>query len=328
MKQIKIPKLTQIIKWIILAAVLILLINYIIQHRHEFHFLKTLRMEYIVPVILLNIFGLLLSSYRFDMMLTRVSHRIAHSTVFKYFIYGRFINKFIPYGGSVYRAIMFKKSDGVSYKKYIASNVSFDWLNLIYSTFFGVLVISVYDPQLKIRSIPLLPLFVVVLILLALAIPLAKKVLGHIGSSVSVGSFQTRIQETNEIIDRVLDVLKNRPIFIRNSIIITLIIGSNLISFRLLFKSIGVETDLVVLLVYLIILRFFRAMKLTPANLGIRELLLGFLSYSLGTGAAEGVAVSIMMRVITLCVQGGLSFGIFSIERIFRLFREEGSSDK
>jgi len=317
-RQTKIPNLAQIIKWVILAVVLVLLVNYLIQHSHEFSFLKKIKIEYIIPVILLNIFVLLLSYYRFDMMLTYVSHRIPHYTVFKYFIFGRFINKFIPYGGSVYRAIMYKKSDGVSYKKYIASNVSFDWLNLIYSTLLGMAVIGFYDPSLKIRSTPLLPLLIGVLLLLILGIPLAKKVLTLIAHSISAGSFRKRMDEIAEIIDRVTDVLKNRSILFRNSIIITLIICSNLISFKLLFKSIGVDVDLAMLLVYLIIIRFFRAMRITPANLGIREFLLGFLSYSLGTGAAEGIAVSIMMRLITLLVQGSLSLGLYAAQGVHR----------
>ena len=319
----KVTSLAQIIKWIILAVVIILLINYLIKNSHEFSFLKKIRIEYIIPVILLNIFNLLLSCSRFYMMLTHVSHRIPLYTVFKYFIFGRFINKFIPYGGSVYRAIMFKKTDGVSYKKYIASNISFDWLNLIYSTLLGVAVIGFYDPQLKIRSIPLLPLFIGALLLLILGIPLAKKVLTLINRSVSASFFRKRMNETADIIDGVVDVLKNRIIFFSNSIIISLIIFSTLISFHLLFKSIGVNADLTVLLVYLIILRFFRVMRITPANLGIREFLLGFLSYFLGTGAAEGIAVSIMMRLITLCVQGGLSLGIFAAEGIYRFFVPE-----
>ena len=327
MKQIKIPNTARIIKWIILAVVLVLLIQYIIQHNHEFGFLKKIRIEYILPVILLNIFGLLLSCYRFDMMLTHVSPRIRHYTVFKYYIFGRFINKFIPFGGSVYRAIMFKKSDGVSYKKYIAISASFDWLNLIYSTLLGIVIIGVYDPQLKIRSVPLLPFFVLVLVLLILGIPLVKKLHAFVQRSGSSGLFKKRLGETAEIIGRFIDVLKNRPIFFSNSIIISLIIGTNLVSFYLLFKSIGVNTDLAVLLVYLIILRFFRVMRITPANLGIREFLLGFLSYTLGTGAAEGVAVSIMLRLITLCVQGGLSLGIFSGEGVYRYFKRDKNQE-
>jgi uncharacterized protein (TIRG00374 family) len=320
MKKSGTPNLGQIIKWLILVVVLALLINYLIQHSDEFHFLKKIRMEYILPVVLLNIIVLLLSCYRFDLMLTHVSHRIPHYTVFKYFIFGRFINRFIPYGGSVFRAIMFKKSDGVSYKKYIASNVSFDWLNLIYSTLFGVLVIGVYDPRLNIRSIPLLLIFATALVLLAIAIPLTKKALTHINSVVSAGSFQKRVQEITEIVDRVMDALRNRPIFFSNSIIISFVIGGNLISYYLLFKSIGVDINLTVLLVYLIILRFFKVLRITPANLGIQEFLLGFLSYSLGPGSAEGVAVSIMMRLVSLCVQGGLSGILFTAENVYRFF--------
>jgi hypothetical protein len=184
----------------------------------------------------------------------------------------------------------------------------------------GIVIIGVYDPHLKIRSIPLLPLFLGALLLLISGIPLAKKGLALISRAVSVGSFRKRLDEAANIIDSVIDVLKNWSVFFSNGIIISLIIGSNLISFHLLFKSIGVDTDIVVLLVYLIILRFFRALRITPANLGIREFLLGFLSYSLGTGAAEGVAVSIMMRVITLLVQSGMSLGIFAVESAYRIF--------
>jgi uncharacterized protein (TIRG00374 family) len=324
MKQEKIPNLSQIIKWLILVVVLVLLVNYIVQHSHEFGFLRTIQTEYIVPVILLSLFGQLLSYCRFYVLLVQVAHRIPPYTVFKYFIFGRFINKFFPYGGSVYRAIMFKKSDGVSYKKYIASNVSFDWINLIYATLFGVLVIAVYDPQLKIRSIPLRPLFVVVFVLLIVAFPMAKIVLTRINRHVSPGPFQNRMRELAEIVDRVLNALKNRSVLLSNSIIIALLIFSSLISYHLLFKSIGVGAHLVVLLVYLIIIRFFRAMRITPANLGIREFLLGYLSYSLGTGAAEGVAVSIMMRLITLSVQGGLILVLFASEGVYWLFGRLG----
>ncbi len=320
-QKIKIPNLAQIIKWSILAAVLVLLINYIIQHSHEFGFLKEIRIEYIIPIILLSIFALLLSCYRFNMMLTHVSHRIPHYTVFKYFVFGRFMNKFIPLGGSVYRAIMFKKTDGMSYKKFIAISASFDWLNLVTSSLLGIVIVGVYDPHLKIRSISLLPFLLGALILLIMGIPAAKKVLALIHRSVSAGSFRKRMSETAEIIDRVIDVLRNWPIFFGNGILISLIIGSNLISFHLLFKSIGVDTDIVVLLVYLIILRFFKALRITPANLGIREFLLGFLSYSMGTGAAEGVAVSVIMRLITLLVQSGMSFGIFATEGTYRFIK-------
>lgn len=325
MKQIKNPNLAQIIKWIILAVVLVLLINYIIQHRHEFGFLKEIRIAFIIPVILLNIFSLLLSCYRFDMMLTHVSPRIPHYSVFKYYIFGRFINKFIPFGGSVYRAIMFKKSDGMSYKKYIAISASFDWFNLIYSTLLGIVIIGVYDPRLKIHPVPLLPLFGVVLFLLILGIPLVKKLRALVQGFGSAGLLKKRLDETSEIIDRFIDVLNNRTIFFRNSVIISLIIGSNLISYYLLFKSIGVDTDIAVLLVYLIILRFIRVLRITPANLGIREFLLGFLSYTLGAGAAEGVAVSILLRVTMLCVQGGLSLGIFTGEGVHRFLRRKDS---
>jgi hypothetical protein len=88
-----------------------------------------------------------------------------------------------------------------------------------------------------------------------------------------------------------------------------------------------VDPNLVVLLVYLVIIKFFRVMRITPANLGIREFLLGFLSFSMGAGAAEGIAVSVMMRMVTLCVQGGLSLLLFGSENVYRLFWRKESQE-
>jgi len=312
---------TQVIKGAILVVVLVLLVYYLVSHGAEFNAIAKIELKYILPVILLSGFNLLLSCIRFHMMLTHLSHRVPFSTVLKYFTHGRFINRFLPLGGSVYRAIMFKKTDGISYKKYVAINLSFDWLNVLYSALLGVFVLTLYDPRLSIRSIPLLPFFGAVLLLLISAFPAALRVLAFIKRFLTSASVRKRMDEAAEIIEGVRSVLKNRTIFLGNSVIITLIIVSTLIGYHLLFKSISVETDVVVLLVYLIILRFFRVIRITPANLGVREFMLGFLTYSLGTGAAEGILVSLLMRLVSLLVQGGLSIGIFAAEHVKRCQR-------
>ncbi|MBN1225230.1 MAG: flippase-like domain-containing protein [Candidatus Aminicenantes bacterium] len=313
----------RIVKGIILAVALFLLADYLIRHSHEFHFLKSLRVAYIIPVVLLNVFILFLSGYRFYLLLTNVAHRIPIYTVFKTFIFSRFVNKFVPFGGSVYRAVAFKISDGVSYKKYIASSVAFDWLNLIFSTLLGIIVIEFYDPRLKISDIPLIPVFVGAFLLLILGILLMKKGIRFFLRLFSAGWLGKRLDDAVEIADNVKSVLGNPSILWGNSIIVFLIIGSNLCSYFLLFKSVGVDMNAALLLVYLIINRIFRSMRITPANLGIREFLMGFLTYSLGAGPAEGVAVSIMARVIILLIQGGLSLGFLSVEGVRRFSSHE-----
>jgi len=327
MPQLKIRRPAQVIKGAILVVVMVLLIDYLIAHSSEFRALGRIKLEYLLPVALLSGFTLLLASIRFRLFLTQISHRIPFYTVLKYYIYGRFLNRFLPFGGSVYRAIMLKKTDGVSYKKYVASNLAFDWLNMVYSTLLGVIVIAVYDPSLRIGFIPLLPFFSAALVLLILASPIAKAGIALINRLVSAPSVRKRMEDTEEIVETVTNVLKNRAVFTGSSAIITLILASTLISYHLLFKSIGIDTDFAVLLIYLIVLRFVRVIRITPANLGIREFLLGFLTFSLGTGTAEGVMVSLLMRLVTLLVQGGLSIGIFSGERAYRLINADKSSE-
>ena len=113
MSKPKSPRPAQIIQGAILVVVLVLLVRYLVTHGSEFSAITRIKLKYLLPVILLSGFNLLMACARFHMMLTHLSHRIPFSTVLKYFTHGRFLNRFLPFGGSVYRAIMFKKSDGV-----------------------------------------------------------------------------------------------------------------------------------------------------------------------------------------------------------------------
>ncbi len=326
MTRFKIKSPAQIIKGIILVVVLVLLIEYLTTHWSEFRTLGSIRLEFFLPVTLLCCFALLLTSVRFHLFLTQVSHRIPFYTMFKYYTYGRFLNRFLPMGGSVYRAIMLKKTDGISYKKYAASNLAFDWLNMVYSTLLGVVVIAVYDPSLQIGPIPVLPSFGAILVLLLLAFLMARAVFSLLRRLALAPSIRNRLDDASDIVEAMADALKNRGVFMGSSAIITLILAGSLISYHLLFKSIGVDTDFVILLVYLIIIRFVRVFRLTPANLGVREFLLGFLTYSLGTGTADGIMVSLLMRLIAFLVQGGVSLGIFVGERAHQLIKAHRSS--
>jgi len=327
MPQLKLSRPARIIKGTIYVIVLALLIEYLITHRTDFHVLGSIRFEYLLPVFFLSGLGLLLAGLRFRLLLTHVSHPIPFYTMLKYYIYGRFLNRFLPLGGSVYRAIMLKKSDGVSYKKYVASNLAFDWLNMIYSTLLGVAVIAVYDPSLRIGSIPLLPLFCAALVPLILVSPISKAAIAIINRLIPTPSVRKRMDEATGIVEAMTDALKNRSVFAGSSAIITLVLASTLLSYHLLFKSIGVDADLAVLLVYLIVLRISRVFRITPANLGIREFMLGFLTYSLGTGTAEGVLTALLMRLIQFLVLGALSIGMFAAEKIGGVTNNRRSPD-
>ena len=326
MPQLKIRRPAQVIRGGILLVVLALLIRYVITHGSEFRALSSIKLEYLLPVILLNSLSLLLSSIRFRLFLTQISHNIPFYTVFKYFTYGRFLNRFLPLGGSVYRAIMLKKTDGLSYKKYLASNLAFDWLNMLYSTLLGAVVLVLYDPSLRIGFFPMLPAFFAGLVVLLLAFPLARAGIRLLRRLFKSPRLRSRVEEASEIVAAMADALKNRSVFAGSSAIITLILAGSLLSYYLLFRSIGVDTDFVILLVYLIVLRFLKVFRLTPANLGIREFLLGFLTYSMGTGTADGILVALLMRLAMLLVQGVLSIGMFAAERIGRASDGEASS--
>jgi glycosyltransferase involved in cell wall biosynthesis len=101
--------------------------------------------------------------------------------------------------------------------------------------------------------------------------------------------------------------MKNGPSLLKSSIIITLNVGLTIWGLHLLFASVGLPADIIFLTIYTVTIRLSSVIELTPGNLGVREFVFGLLSSSMGQGAAYGIAISMMWRLITVFAKGILS---------------------
>lgn len=92
------------------------------------------------------------------------------------------------------------------------------------------------------------------------------------------------------------------------------------------YRMLGFEIRLLPAVVagVVVSISFFAA--ITPGNLGIREALLGFTSQLLGFGFAEGVAVTLLQRAVSILVF--LGFGGFYSVFIMRTLMTSGSGEE
>lgn len=298
----------KIARWAILIICTLGLFSFIIKNRSEFHFILNIRLNYLFIILILILVSLSLTCYRYFLTIKAASGQIGFWRCYKYFTIGRFLNKIIPHSGGAFRAIIFKKKDNFSYNKYISSFLSFTWIDIVFSLLFGIILISAYSPTLNIRNINVLGIFIILLILSILIIPLFGILyrLPHF-SNVIKNRYQKGYLHIKKAADTILLVIKNRSFVLNSGIITLLTIFLNINLIHLCFRSINIETHIPTLVVFVVLAKLGAIFKITPGNFGIREFIYGFLSGSMGIGIAEGISVSMILRISNFVVQGVLS---------------------
>jgi uncharacterized protein (TIRG00374 family) len=311
------PRLLAAAKRILLVIILTLLVFYVYTHRREFHFIFSLDVLYLLPVLVLNAVGLISSGYRLYLVLTYFSRPITFLTAFKYFILGGFINKFLPLGGGLFRLMMFKKESQISYRNGISTLISFGWLNALVSLTAGIVIIGISDPASRFQQVPVLAIFLTLLLVQVLSIPVLRYLVNKIqpqrqdsGSGVkreSPHGLHRLMQIGGDIVQHTTDIMKNWPILWRSTLIILFNIGITIVVLHLLFQSINKPIGLTLETLLVVTLRLSSVVELTPGNLGIREFLCGFLTSGLGQGMAPGMTISVMWRLTGMFNKGLLS---------------------
>ena len=256
---------------------------------------------------------LLVASYRYLLILRALKFENARFfTWFKIYIIGRFISKFIPQGGNVYRGMILKSNHQFSYSNYASSLILFYWLDAILGFVVGLIVILLTDPDLALGSLKmsyLIGLLVVLTIIIPFGIMLyfSKR-----GIDLKLpGKFK------NVSIDIIVSTFKSikLPMIIKTSLLGLLSIFITTLTFYSSFYILGIDVGIAKTMIYVILLRLSMSFTITPGNLGIQELVLGLLTKLTGIGTGIGIIIAIIIRITTYFVLCVLSIG-FSLKSI------------
>lgn len=259
------------------------------------------------PVLLLIILMLqpifyLLQSWRYKIIIEKCSlKKLPFRQTFKIYILSRFLNTLFSQTGNVYTGVRLKKDFDITYTRFISGHVSLTWLDLVMNLLLAVTLILLIHPTFRFGAFSAWQLLSLLAALL-LVIPF------FVFFVIRQMAFRNRFlvwthSKLTEVASTLVTICKD-PIFLSKIFCLGLLLFvRTCIAFSLYFLCLGVPINLAAIAVFYVLFKLSSFIVLTPGNLGVQEVVWGFLSEQMGIGMAQGVLVSALVRL----------FGTFTI---------------
>lgn len=290
-----------LLRWLLAAVFMVLVAWYLAQHSDELYFLLNLDWRFLVLLCLTYVIYLVIYAWRFLVIMRHHQLRgIIFWKWFQIFIIGRFLNKYIPQGGNIYRGVRLKTDCQFSYTNYTSSFVSSTWLGTILDLILSFVLTAAFEPTLRIG-----PYSALVAIVAALVLVVGGPILLHwFSSQVHVQArFLVRI---HKILSDILSVsvanIKNTRFAVRVSLLGMLSFLFTALNFYLALQMLQVPVTIPVVAIFVCLRKLSLVVNLTPGNLGVQELAYGFLGSALDIGMAQGIVASGILRMVAYVV--------------------------
>jgi uncharacterized membrane protein YbhN (UPF0104 family) len=269
-----------------------------------------------------------LMSQRFALAVTHASGRhVSALAWFRLISVGQMLNLFVPQLGTLYRGVSLKREHGVSYLSYASGLFAFVWLDQVAGFAIATLVIAVMEPGLRLRGVLAIPWLVVgVLGLLVVPFALSRTIALLRVQRPALVRFQARV---SKLLENARTLLGSRAClkFVLLNVLVTIV---QVVALALLFDSVGAKMPFAPLLLFQVLLKLSNQVVITPGNLGIMELMFGALAYSADCTLEQGLAVSLLFRVITslVVIVLGVLFGGATLLRGRGALLDQGGVDE
>jgi uncharacterized membrane protein YbhN (UPF0104 family) len=306
----------RILKWVILAIVLAGLGLYTLSHRDDFKIIADINPTVMLFLVLISIFTQIVMAVRSHAVMKFLGLDISIIRWLRVLIVSRFLNRFIPQSGNIYRATVLKMEHGFLIRNYISAYTAYIILWWLCSLCYTTIAVLALEPGLTISGYPIAP----ILFLLIAVLIVGFYIMGRLSSSVQhlVRRWGRWPVMMNETIQTMITCLKNMrliaSIAVWGIVTFALVVASNWIC----FASLGTFPGIARITVYSFTSATFSFVTLTPGNIGVIEGIYGLISSGMEELAAVGIIVALMLRVtgfISLLLLGAVLAGADMIKR-------------
>lgn len=294
----------------VIAACIIYLARFFNANRDSLNIIFKLNLPTIILIITISILYLILSSYRFQIVLEKYSGRsLPFYPWFKIFTLAQFFNMIFPQMGNVYRAVCLKKNHNISYTEYITGFTSFAWMDLCINMIIALAVILFNNPNFKIGRLCAWQMLLVIIIGIIIAPLLAGALLTKIRFKNAYLSW-TR-SKLLEMLTVTVKSIGDKTYMAKITLLGLIVFIQTVLAYYILFLSLNTPLSLPALAVFYSLLKLGTFANITPGNIGVQEVAFGFLSEQMNFGMAQGVLVSVFGRILhtSLIVVLGILFG-------------------
>ncbi len=272
--------------------------------------LLNFKVWHLVTLWVLYLIYFLVSAVPHWMIIERLSGKtVAFSKWIKIMFVGRTVNNLVTKGGSVYKAMMLKQNNQISYAKYIQIYSFFTWFTSFLNFGIASLVIIITMPGFKVNGILVMPFITGLFVMTLLAPWLIKPVMKwHKPES---GLFLSLYEKINGIFEAMREHGQNRVFIAKLTGLVLIKFLLHIILFKIIFAGINTEITFAHLALLIAIQNISVQISITPGNVGVRELVYGAVCGATGVGVAQGIMASAFLRAITYLVvfPPGIAFG-------------------
>lgn len=288
-------------------------------NRDDFNIVFDIDPGVIICIVLLHLVYFVIHAFRFKIVIEKCSGAsISYWHWFRVTMVGGFLNKIVPQSGNVYRGLQLKKIYNVSYTQFATGFLFFIWTDTFINISIASILIIALGFQMTIIGLsaggllPSLALFLLLAPILFNVIIKKRWILSKYFTQF-YGKISELIKTTNIIIK---DYKFNIKFILLGMLVFIPMCTRIYITFILL----DIHLSLSILILFYTLIKISQLVNITPGNLGIQELALGYIAEQGGVGMDAGIVAAVILRMLAYIVQMscGVVFGGIGI-----LFRKE-----
>ena len=299
-----------ILRWTIAFACIGYVVFFFWSKRSDLKIIFNFKPQMIFLLIILHFVFLLLHSYRYLIVQEKCNDvRIPFSNWFRVFILGRFLNQFIPQMGSVYRGVRLKEDFQISYTRYITGFFAFAWMDSLFNFLIALMVLLISGRSLRFGTLKAQYLLIVLIAFSAVG-PIVLNVLLQL-MRFRMKSLQWIHSRLSEVFAVTVGSFTDWRYILKVYLIGLVTFAQMCVYFYVGFLSFGISVTLPVIVLFYALYKLNTYVVITPGNFGILEIVFGVLSASLNIGMAQGIVISMTLRILSsiVLVALGLVFG-------------------
>ena len=300
----------KILRWTLVFACTAYIIRFFIKNVDDFKLLAKLQPGTILAIAALLVLGHVFFCFRFQMVLKKCSGTsVPFFHWFRIMIRGRFLTLLAPQAGNIYRSIALKKHYRIPHTRYASSFFSFVWMDACVNLILAILIVLIVQPKLTIGDIAAVYLLAGLFVVILVAPILTEVVLRLVKfRNERLSWLHGRLSEMFSV-----SVANLRDgVFMLKFLLMGMVVFVDAIAiFFLCFRAMDMSINLPALALFYVVLRLSTFIIITPGNLGVREIAYGIISEQMKFGMAQGILISIIIRIIgtTVIIILGTLFG-------------------
>lgn len=290
-------KFKKVIQWALAVACTAYIVHFFATNTDKLKLVMQLNPLAIGAIAVFSILGHLIFCVRFQIVLKKCSGKsVPFFPWFRIVILGRFLTLLAPQAGNIYRSIALKKHYQIPHTRYASSFFSFIWMDACVNLLLTLAIVAIVEPGLMIGRLRAVLLLAVSIVAIVAAPLLIEAVFGLFSfKNKKLGWLHSKIAEMLRVsVSNLRDARFMLKVFVTGVVGL----GNTLAIFYLCFRCLDLPIKLPTLALFFMIMRLSTHIAITPGNLGVREIAYGIVSDQMNFGMAQGILISVIIRVI------------------------------